>query len=325
MGSLPGDRIKPSRAFSITGIDFAGPIITLVNKGRGQKTCKSYVALFICFATKAIHLEATSELSTAAFLAALRRFIGRRGLPSKICSDNATNFVGAKRELEELYTFIQTSIKGSVGDALQEKGIEWCFIPPYSPHLGGLWKAGVKSCKYHLKRVMGNTLFTFEELTTALVHIEACLNSRPLSPLSSDPSDLQPLTPKHFLVGGPLNSLPEDDLTDVKINRLDRWELIQRSVQDFWKRWAAEYVANLQSRVKWKTRQENLKVNDLVLLKEENLPPLRWKIGRVVEVHAGKDNLVRVASVRTTTGISKRAITKLCKLPISDTVYKEDQ
>ncbi|XP_071578820.1 uncharacterized protein [Temnothorax nylanderi] len=325
MGSLPGDRIRPTRAFSITGVDFAGPIITLVNKGRGRKTCKSYVVLFICFATKAIHLEATSELSTAAFLAALRRFIGRRGLPSKICSDNATNFVGAKRELEELYTFIQTSIKGSVGDALQEKGIEWCFIPPYSPHLGGLWEAGVKSCKYHLKRVMGNTLFTFEELTTVLVQIEACLNSRPLSPLSSDPSDLQPLTPGHFLVGGPLNSLPEDDLTDVNINRLHRWELIQRSVQDFWKRWAAEYVANLQSRVKWRTRQENLKINDLVLLKEENLPPLRWKIGRVVEVHPGKDNLVRVASVRTATGISKRAIAKLCKLPISDTVYKEDQ
>lgn len=79
-------------------------------------------------------------------------------------------------------------------------------------HLGGLWEAGVKSCKYHLKRVMGNALFTFEEMTTSLIQIKACLNSRPLSPLLSDPSDLQPFTPGHFLVSGPLNSLPENNL-----------------------------------------------------------------------------------------------------------------
>lgn len=91
MGLL-SNRITPLRAFSITGVDFAGPIIILLNKGRGRKTCKSYIAFFVCFSTKAIHLEAVSELSTAAFLT-LHRFIGRRGLPSKICSDNA-NFVG---------------------------------------------------------------------------------------------------------------------------------------------------------------------------------------------------------------------------------------
>lgn len=315
MGSLPGDRIRPSRAFTITGVDFASPIITLVNKGRGRKTCKSYIALFVCFSTRAIHLEATSELSTAAFLATLRRFIGRRGVPSKICSDNATNFVRAKRELEECYRFNRTSIDGEVGDALQEKGVEWSFIPPYSPHLGGLWEAGVKSCKCHLKRVMGNTLYTFEELSTALIQIEACLNSRPLSPASSDPSDLQPLTSGHFLVESPLTCLPEEDLTDIKINRLDRWEMIQRSVQDFWKRWAAEYVANLQSRVKWKAAQENLKVDDFVLLKEDNLPPLKWKTGRVIETHTGKDNFVRVVTVRSAT-VCKRAVTKLCKFKL---------
>lgn len=106
MGNLPIDRIKPSRAFTVTGVDFAGSIVTLVNKGRGRKTCKSYIALFICFATKAIHLEAVSDLSTAAFLATLRRFIGRRGIPRRICSDNATNFVGARRELEEFSLYL---------------------------------------------------------------------------------------------------------------------------------------------------------------------------------------------------------------------------
>ena len=121
--------------------------------------------------------------------------------------------MGAKRELQELYAFLHTSINGEVGDALQERGIEGSFIPPYSPHLEGLWEAGVKSCKYHLRRIMGNALFTFKELTTSLVQIEACLNSRPLSPLSSD---LEPLTPGHFLIEEPLTSLPDNDLADIK-------------------------------------------------------------------------------------------------------------
>ena len=119
MGSLPSDRVQPSRAFAVTGVDFAGPIITLVNKGRGRKTYKSYMALFICFATKAIHLETISELSMTAFLATLRRFIDQRGSPRKICGDNATNFVGAKCELQELSLFYAHP-STEIGDALRE-------------------------------------------------------------------------------------------------------------------------------------------------------------------------------------------------------------
>lgn len=92
--------------------------------------------------------------------------------------------------------------------------------------MGGLWEAGVKSCKYHLKRVMGNALFTFEELTTALSQIESCLNSRPLSSMSTDPMDLQLA---RFLIGKPLTSLPDVNITETRINRLNRWQMIQRS------------------------------------------------------------------------------------------------
>lgn len=316
MGPLPSDRVRPSRPFTVTGIDFAGPIVTLVNKGRGRKTNKSYVALFVCFTTKAVHLEATSELTSAAFLATLRRFIGRRGRPQRIYSDNATNFVGAKNELDEIRQFLNAQIKSNFGDILVNEGIDWKFIPPRSPHMGGLWEAGIKSCKYHLKRVMCNALFTFEEFSTALVQIEACLNSRPITALSDDPSDLQPLTPAHFLVGGSLTSLEDIDLSDVALNRLDRWQLAQRVSQDFWKRWAAEYLTSLQGKTKWKKEQVNLKINDLVLLRDENLPPLRWKLGRVSELHPGHDGLVRVVSIRTDNGNFKRAIAKLCKLPL---------
>ncbi|XP_070155857.1 uncharacterized protein [Polyergus mexicanus] len=288
MGSLPSDRVRPSRAFAVTGVDFADPITTLVNKGRGRKTNKSYIALFVCFSTRAIHLEATK--------------LQARELD---------------RELQEIHQFAQAEVEGNIGKVLTNEGIEWKFIPPFSPHMGGLWEAGVKSCKYHLKRVVGSALFTFEELSTALIQIEACLNSRPLTPMSTDPADLLPLTPAHFLVGESMTSFPDTDVTDIQLNRLDRWRLVQRVIQDFWKRWTTEYIINLQGRTKWKKRQDNIQIGDLVILRDENLPPLRWKLGRVLELHFGNDDLVRVATLRTASGNFKRAITKLCKLPVT--------
>ena len=274
MGALPKDRVQPCRPFFVTGVDFAGPTVTLVNKGRGRKTNKSYIALFVCFATKAIHLEATSELTTAAFLATLLRFVARRGCPQRIYSDNGTNFVGANRELQEVFEFIRKEVEDSkISKFCSENNIQWSFIPPRSPHMGGLWEAGVKSCKFHLKRITGQSMFTFEGLATVLTQIEAILNSRPLTPMSSDPAEFQPLTPGHFLVGEPLTSVPDIGVTDVKLNRLNRWQLIQRNVQEFWKRWSSEYLSNLQEKTKWKTTQENLAIDDLVMIHDDALPP----------------------------------------------------
>lgn len=123
MGDLSIDRVTPTRSFSVCGVDFAGPIVTLVNKGRGRKTNKTYIVLFICFATKAVHLEAVSDLSTEAFMAALRRFIGRRGRPQKIYSDNATNFKGAQREINEVYEFVKQQTDGALRNKLLDEGI----------------------------------------------------------------------------------------------------------------------------------------------------------------------------------------------------------
>ena len=135
MGDLPLSRIGvPERAFSCVGLDFAGPL-TFKN---GTEYVKGYVAVFICFASKAVHLEAVSSLTSDAMVAALRRFIARRGIPSQIVSDNATNFVGARRDLNEL--------EKVVGPGAQSySSIEWLFIPPRSPNFGGLWEAAVKS------------------------------------------------------------------------------------------------------------------------------------------------------------------------------------
>ncbi|XP_011171560.3 uncharacterized protein LOC105204206 [Solenopsis invicta] len=318
MGQLPADRVTPGRSFLVTGVDFAGPIITLVNRGRGRKTNKSYISLFICLATKAMHLELVSDLSSASFIAALRRFVGRRGCPQRLFCDNATNFVGAKNELSEMHFLIGDKKREISDKFFVPNRIQWKFIPPSSPHMGGLWEAGVKSCKFHLKQIIGATLLTFEKLNTILIQIEACLNSRPICQLPSTPEDLQPLTPSHFLIGEPLTSLPDNDFSSVQINRLDRWQLLQRITQDFWKRWSIEYLTSLQGKVKWRIEKSNLVINDSVLIQDNNLPPLKWKLGRVIEIHKGIDDKIRVVTLKTATGMYKRSITKLCKLPDSD-------
>jgi hypothetical protein len=182
--------------------------------------------------------------------------------------------------------------------------------------------------KYHLKRVIGDRKLSTEELTTLLSQVEACLNSRPLGPMSSDPSDFEILTPAHFLVGSSLHSLPQHDLTHLPIGRLSRWQVVQQMHQHFWRRWQLEYASSLQSRPKWFAPAPNIEVGMLVLIREDDssLGPLKWKIGRVSAVYPGIDNKVRVCDVRLATGsVLKRPIVKLSPLPIySDGVSARD-
>ena len=105
---------------------------------------------------------------------------------------------------------------------LTSEGCDWKFIPPHTPHFGGLWKAAVKSMKYHLRRTLGSHISIYEELSTLLAEIEACLNSRPLCALSDDPFNPTYLSPGHFLIGEPLTQLPDAEFTNVKCNRLSR-------------------------------------------------------------------------------------------------------
>ncbi|CAG7823802.1 unnamed protein product [Allacma fusca] len=163
---------------------------------------------------------------------------------------------------------------------------------------------------------MGNTLLNYEEFYTVLAQIEACVNSRPISPLSSSPDDFLALTPGHFLIGGPLNAIMEPDLSDVHLNRLSRWQLGQRILQDFWKRWKCEHLSRLQQRPKWIAQSANIEVGALVLLKDDRLPPLQWLLGRIASVIPGDDGLVRVVTVKTKEGEYKRPLVKVIPLPV---------
>lgn len=316
MGELPAPRVTVSRPFSHTGVDYAGPITIKAWKGRGAKCYKGYLAIFICLATKAIHLEAVSDLTTQAFLAAFRRFTSRRGVCGQIYSDCGTNFVGAEAELRRLMKSANHDWS-KVADVLTSQGTKWNFIPPASPHFGGLWEAGVKSVKFHFKRIVGNGSLTFEELSTLLSQIEACLNSRPLCPLSENPDDFRALTPAHFLIGEALSTVPEPDQTVGKTNYVDRWKLVQAHLQTFWHQWQTEYLARLQHRPKWLKPQPQLKVGDLALLKDERLPPASWNLCRIIDTYPGADNITRVVKLKTAQGEFRRPITKLCPLPIN--------
>lgn len=321
MGNLPEFRFETIRPFVNVGVDYGGPILLKSSKLKKASTIKSYIALFICMSTKALHVELVTNLTTEDFLSALRRFISRRGKPAKIYSDNGTNFQGAAKELKQMYNFLQTKgNQNAITTSLANDSIEWHFIPPGSPNFGGLWEAGIKTVKSHIKRVIGDTRLTYDEMYTLLVQIEGCVNSRPITPIYDDPSDPSVLTPAHFLIGAPLTTIPEHDLTDgdVKINRLSRWQLVQKMFQHFWKRWGQEYLHCMQQRAKWTKQSPNLKIKDIVLIKDELLPPLQWKLGRIMEVHPGKDDKVRVVTIKSCNGIYKRSVSKVIKLPIEN-------
>ncbi|XP_043064800.1 uncharacterized protein LOC122320698 [Drosophila ficusphila] len=227
MAPLPASRVQPSRPFTTTGIDFCGPFFSK-SEVRNRPPAKCYVAVFICFATKASHLELEEDLSTASFLAALKRFTSIRGKPNTIWSDNATNFVENR-------------------------------------------------------------------------------------------SDLEVLTPGHFLIGTAFNAIDEPDITHLNINRLSRWQRVCQMQQAIWHKWSTAYLSLLQERGKWRSEKANLSPGNIVIIKDDNLPSLQWRMGRVESIVLGPDGVARVAVIRTAAGIIRRAVGKLAVLPFETT------
>jgi len=330
MGNLPKQRIEPSRPFSVCGVDFAGPLMIITSLRRNAALSTGYICVFICFVTNGVHIELVGDLTSASFISALKRFCDRRRKCTDIYSDNTLkNFVGANRQLQELSNLIHTEDHQSkLQNVLSESGIRWHFIPPRSPHFGGLWESVIKFIKHHLFRTLGNANLTYEELNTILIRVEACLNSRPLVPLSSDPSDLAPLTPGNFLIGDASTALPETDVSLVPTNRLTRWRRVMQVTQQIWSRWSREYLTQLQERKRWSVEKgPRIKIGSIVLVKDDNSPPLQWKLGLVQALHVdvAGDGVPRVATVKTPNGIYRRAIRYLCPLPFEGNCVPGDQ
>ena len=322
MADLPASRVNSSPPFTNCGMDFAGPFTIKMGYIRKPTLLEAHICVFVCLSTKAVHLEVVSDSSTPAFEAALHRFCSRRGCPQHIYTDNGGNFIGARNSYTKLQAFLkeQKTDEDIQQFLATQYQITWHNIPAFSPHMGGLWEAAVKGMKKHLMRVMGQRRFTFEELTTITCRIEACLNSRPLIPMTShNPDGLVTLTAGHFLTTKNTSSYP-DDLTPLdNLQLLKKWSLCQGVVQQFWTRWSKEYLNTLHTRNKWQSTTNNLQPDDIVAIKPRGkFIPCHWPLGKVIRTLPGKDGRVRVVDLKTPTGTLQRAITQVAL------IYREE-
>ena len=316
MGNLPADRLRAQRPFLISGVDFCGPFFTSY-RIRGKPPYKTYMAVYVCFSTKAVHFEIVSDLSTNNFLLSLKRFIGRRGMPRKLYCDNATNFVGAMNALKQFQQCLfSTSAQENILAFTNQRGFDFCFIPPRAPHFGGLWEAAVKSAKSLLIKNIGKAHLTLEELQTVAIEAEAILNSRPLCPLSNDPNDGEALTPAHLLIGSSLLAIPDQHFDCSRMPYLSRYQKVAFLKQQFWELWQRDYLHLLQQRSKWLKPVTNVQLGQLVVVHEDHLPPQQWLLGRITNTSVGADGHIRVVEIYTKKGKFKRPIHKIAPLPL---------
>ena len=301
MAELPKERLEAFQSpFTNVGLDCFGPFFVKM----GRATVKRYGCIFTCLNIRAIHLEKLNTLETDSFINGFRRFISRKGTPSKLWSDNGTNFVGAETELSR-----------DVKDFLLKKNIAWHFNPPHASHMGGIWERQIRTVRKVLQGLLEKYPgdLTDEILETLFCEVEAMVNSRPITKLSDDENDGEAITPNQLLlIGNGPQYYPSDYKKSDLIRR--RWRFVQHLSNQFWKKWMKMYLPELQRRQKWHKEHRNLKVGDLVLLTEEITPRFLWPMGKVVEVKLGRDGLVRVVRVKTNTTTLIRPISKVISL-----------
>lgn len=312
MADLPAARLQHNRRpFTFTGIDFFGPLEVTV----GRRRQKRYGVIFTCLTVRAIHIEITDDLTTDSTIMALQRMSARRGQPAVIYSDNGTNLRGAatelKKSLEEL-NWQKIEEDGSV------RGIQWKFIPPGAPEMGGAWERMVRSVKTALRVILKERAPHPETLYTLLTEVEALVNSRPITHVSVDPTFPEALTPNHFLIGTSSNGPQLGKYDEVDLCMRKKWRIAQRLTDMFWGRWLREYLPSLLPRQKWVSESKCLREGDYVILVEPNLERGQWRHGVVSATHAGDDGRVRVVDVRTRTGVLRRPVTRVALLEPKD-------
>ena len=297
MADLPTARLNPSPPFSFVGVDTFGPWEVSARKTRGgHANSKRWALLFTCLSIRAIHIEVIESLSASCFINAFRRFIAIRGDVQEVYSDCGTNFVGAAKEMGVDSINVEDTL---VKQFLTEKRITWYFNPPHASHMGGAWERMIGVSRRILDSMLLNIhqTLTHEILTTLMAEVSAIINARPLVPVSTDPSRPEILTPATLLT---LKTSRPLELEYLPVDMKTQWKQVQALADGFWKRWRVEYIQTLQSRRKWKCEQANLKVGDIVLMRDKEAHRNAWPMGMVVTVFPGEDDRVRKVEVKTT-------------------------
>ena len=311
MADLPAERVAIEPAFTHTGMDYFGPFY--VKQNRSQ--VKRYGVIFTCLSVRAVHIEVAEDLSADSFLCALRRFKARRVHVKTLHSDRGTNFVGGSKELKEELQKL-TDSENLIHRAMLKHGIEFHFNTAAASHHGGAWERQIRSIRRILDRVLNTQQLKEETLTTLLCEIESILNNRPLTPLSCDPADPEPLTPNHLLnLGTDCVAMPFGLADGGDSHSRKRWKQVRYLSEVFWRRWRAEYLPLLQERPQaWTRSRANVRTGDIVLVVDDSVPRGQWPLGLVEDVKVGADGLVRSVDVRIRGLLLQRPVTKLVKL-----------
>jgi hypothetical protein len=314
---LPKERCSISLTFQATGVDFAGPIYVYEK----DKSFKSYICLFTCASTRAVHLEATKGLDCNSFLMAFKRFVSRRGFPEVIFSDNAKTFKKAAKDLTYIWNILND--ENSLSYFAYHK-VTWKFIVERAPWWGGFWERLVRTVKAPLKRTLRNAKLSMEEFQTVLCEVEAMVNSRPITTVYNDINDAEPLSPSHFLCGKRLTISPDipfefqkEEMTKSNMNR--RLRHIESLQNQLWKQWNREYLSelNIYASKRRQNSVEKVKVGEVVLI-DDDRPRQHWKMGIINEVYLSKDGRIRSALIKTSNTELRRPIQRLYPLEIME-------
>ena len=290
MSDLPSDRIEPSAPFTFVSLDCFGPY--LVNERR--KEIKRYGLLFVCQASRAIHLEVLDDMSTDCFLNSLRCFIALRGTVSMIRCDQGTNFIGAAKELQKAYQEIDCE---KIKNYFLNNGCEFVFNSPYSSNMGDTFERQIRTVRNILNNILHNNGYHIDtpSLRSFLYEVISLVNCRPLSGTFIKDKELEPLTPNHLVMMKSTIITPPPgnfDATDLYARK--RWRQVQQLTNMFWDRFRKEYLLNLQHRQKWTKTNRNITVGDIVLLKEDDVFRGNWRMGKVIKIIGSADHTRRV-------------------------------
>ena len=312
MADLPADRVASGLPpFTFVGVDCFGPFFVK----RGRATVKRYGVLFTCLTIRAVHIEVAHSLTSYSFINALRRFISRRGNVTEMRSDNGTNFVGAERELR---TEIARWNQDQIHNFLLQHHVKWTFNTPTASHQGGVWERQIRSARKILYAITSSQLLDDERLAALFCEVENIINSRPLTTVSNDHRDLNPITPNLLLLQRSSPNLPPGCFRDTDNYCRRQWKQVQHMASEFRTRWRREYLQTLQLRQKWNQRKQNLKIGDVVILTDNDLPRNLWKLGRVTNVFPDDKLLVRTVEIKTASSTMHRPISELVLLHTSD-------
>ncbi|XP_019750034.1 uncharacterized protein LOC109530618 [Hippocampus comes] len=265
-------------------------------------------------------LELTAAVVAARMDKMIRAELDINLTDSIFWTDSTSVLQYLKNETTRYRTFVANRV-AAIRDRTETS--QWRYVntsanPPYASHFGGIWERQIRTLRKILSSILHQQAVDEEGLHTLLCEVEAIINSRPISRISTDPNDLEALTPNHLLLMKAKTSLPPGlfDRKDVYSRR--RWRQVQYLADLFWRRWTKEYLPDLQKRQKWSRPQRNISEDDIVLIVNDSAPRNSWMMGRVVETIKDVKGQVRQARVKSSSGVFLRPVTKLCLLVEGD-------